>query len=96
MGERDACIRCGRKCGGDARHDLVRNLIDFQFVNFFASATKDKGISPFKAYDLFTLFRILDEDFFDLILREGVATRAFTHIDCFGTVLDPLEELRVG
>ena len=77
MGYRDTCVsRSGNACGDAGDNFKIDSGFD-QFFGFFAAATEDVRIAAFETGNDFSFLRFLNDEFIDLILRQGMGRRLF-------------------
>jgi ribosomal protein S18 acetylase RimI-like enzyme len=73
----------GDRCG-DSRDDFEGDTRREQCFALFTPAAEDERIAAFQSHDPFARTSVLDQQRIDLILRERVGCRAFSHIDVLG------------
>ncbi|MNH19401.1 hypothetical protein D3C79_791350 [compost metagenome] len=90
--QRDAGIGRRSGSGGYARHHLERNACGGCHLQLFATATKDKGITPLQAHHAFALLRQLHQQTVGFLLNHRVRPSAFTHADAFGVATHQIQD----
>ncbi len=83
IGERSTNAGGGGECGGDSGNYFEGHGCGVQGIDLFAGAAKEHGIADFEAYYTVTQSRVMNEQFVDVVLRDGFAAGALAYaLDC--------------
>ena len=83
VGQRNTGIGGTPTGGSNPRHHLKVDAFRHDQVNFLTAAAKDKGVSPFQPAHFLTLFGVMDQQFVDIVLGQGVFVPRLAHVNQF-------------
>ena len=94
MRHRNARVcRYGQRAG-HAGHDLKRNMVLFEQLQFLAAAAEQKAVAALEAHDAFALLCLFQQNLIDAPLRHRMTIALFADIYLFGGVRHQRENLR--
>ena len=81
VGQRYAGVGRTTTGGGDTRHHLKVDALGHDQVDFLSAATEDEGVPAFQPTDLLALFGVVNQQFVDVVLWQGVLVTGLAHVD---------------